>query len=108
LEGHFIYNSIGAVELFAGDKYELVGVTNTSDYYSFYGMVSGYTLNAPITITGYTHNAATAPLYNATANWSSQGFGPDMGFETPEPSSLLLLGSGLAGLAGLLKRKLSA
>jgi hypothetical protein len=31
-----------------------------------------------------------------------------MGYETPEPSSFLLLGSGLAGLAGLLKRKLAA
>jgi hypothetical protein len=28
--------------------------------------------------------------------------------DTPEPSSFLLLGSGLAGLAGLIKRKLAA
>jgi hypothetical protein len=31
-----------------------------------------------------------------------------LGTETPEPSSFLLLGSGLAGLAGLIKRKLAA
>ena len=30
------------------------------------------------------------------------------GGTTPEPSSFLLLGSGLAGLAGMLKRKLAA
>ena len=108
LSGHFLYNAITPVELLAGDKYELVGVSNTADDYTYFSLVSGYTLNAPIDITGYNYNTGLFAGYDGTSNASIQYFGPDMGFETPEPSSLLLLGSGLARLAGLIKRKLMA
>ena len=56
-------------------------------------------------------NDGTSLAYqNATGSINSQAFtvyGPG-GSPVPEPSSFLLLGSGLAGLAGLLKRKFRA
>jgi hypothetical protein len=54
---------------------------------------------------------ANYPFYNYYGNVASETFqilGSEDSTATPEPSSFLLLGSGLAGLAGLLKRKLRA
>lgn len=56
---------------------------------------NGATLNAENSNNG---GDTTTPLYGET--FSLDG-------ETPEPSSLLLLGSGLLGLAGVLRRKLA-
>jgi hypothetical protein len=58
--------------------------------------------------------AAYGTSGSPTGPWSFEAPGAGGAFEidggttTPEPSSFLLLGSGLAGLAGLLKRKLRA
>jgi hypothetical protein len=109
--GNFLYNAVTPVTLIAGDQYELVGVTNTADFYTYSTNVGGYALYAPITITGNNENPGTFAGYSALSNRTIQYFGPDMGdydVVTPEPSTLLLLGSGLAGLAGLIKRKLMA
>jgi hypothetical protein len=105
--GDFLYNAITPVELLAGTEYELVGVTNTADYYTYTSNVTGFSVAAPITFNGYNENTATFAGYDGTSNRSVQYFGPDFEYTlTPEPTSFLLLGSGLVGLAGLVKRKL--
>jgi hypothetical protein len=111
-EDNFAVNSITPVELFAGDTYVLEGVTNTADYYT--NQVTGLTTYLPITYDGANYQLISGNLnfdttvYPTTGGLPVQYFGADFGGVAPEPSSLLLLGSGLAGLAGLLKRKLMA
>lgn len=105
--GNFLYNYVTPVELLANQTYVLEGISGIVDYYTNTTLVNGYTLYAPITITGYTLQVGSSLTDDSVSNFPYQLFGPDMGL-TPEPNSLWLLGSGLAGLAGLIKRKLMA
>jgi hypothetical protein len=112
---HFLYNPTQTVELLAGDTYVLEGTSGVIDPYNW--NEGGFSVLWPLTITGgnYVQNGGFDPSFIGTTPNDGIGgpisngyFGPDMGYYTPEPSSFLLLGSGLAGLAGIIKRKLMA
>jgi hypothetical protein len=75
--------------------------TITGDYSSVYQVLGGNPTNPyPSSVDFWLFVSDSTSQYGADA--------PANPNATPEPSSFLLLGSGLAGLAGLVKRKLAA
>jgi hypothetical protein len=111
LSNHFLYNAITPVDLIAGDTYVVEGVSGVDPYAYDNG---GFTVSPQITIVGNNdaENAGLTFLGTGLNDRTIDGYwGADFVSSltsTPEPSSFLLLGSGLAGLAGMLRRKLKA
>jgi hypothetical protein len=116
---NFLYNSITPVTLLAGQIYVIDGASGNQDPFAWDD--NGFSVYAPIIVLG---DNADSTYNGGAANFSGPGvsedgptdgyWGADFGYEeettpaVPEPSSLLLLGSGLAALAGVIKRKLRA
>jgi hypothetical protein len=88
--------SIPSLSLGAGTYWFTLQNANTGGYPAFWDVSNGA-------------SSAVNNILGAVPSETFQILGTEGGTTvTPEPSSFLLLGSGLAGLAGLLKRKLRA
>jgi hypothetical protein len=108
--GHFLFNPISPVTLTAGQIYEITGVSGV-DNYAYDD--SGFTVYAPITYWGYNYCFGCGDVFTGTGTIDlgvgDAFWGPNFGWSpstTPEPGGLVLLGTGVLGLAGMIRRKL--
>jgi hypothetical protein len=105
---HFLYNPISTVTLFAGHTYEITGVSGSDNY--AYGD-TGWTLFAPVTYIGYNYCLSCGDVFTGTGTTNlgvgDAFWGPNFGWTpTPEPGTLAMLGTGVLGLAGVIRRKI--
>jgi hypothetical protein len=102
---HFVFNGVTPTALFAGQTYIIEGVSGT-DPYAWNN--PGFKVNVPITILGNNWVPENGLTFNGLGliNDVNDGYwGADFGI--PEPGSLAIVGSSLAILGGLLRRKIN-
>jgi hypothetical protein len=92
--GYFLVNDCG----FCSNVDPITGTVNFNPIYGF----GTYTISVVL--------AQTAPVGGGTESfteWNAAGAPATAALGTPEPGSIALFGSGVVGLAGMLRRKLS-
>lgn len=102
--GYFAFNPVTPFLLQAGQTYVIEGVSNL-DPYAWND--PGFTVYLPLTILGNNWVLGNGLNFNGTGliNDVSDGYW-GANFATPEPGTILMLGTGILGLAGMLRRKL--
>jgi hypothetical protein len=102
LVNQFRYVPISPVDLQAGQDYFLGALfTSVTDALLFPGTPTGFAI-APEATFGESrfHNGGTLTFPTSSVDGGPGYFGPNLIFATPEPSTLALLGLGIAGVAG--------
>lgn len=110
LDDQFRMVGVSPIELFAGQQYFIGALYTTGDDpLIFPGGATGFATASQITFDDATFaSGSTLTDPTLTASTSPAYFGPNFEFSaTPEPGSFVLLGTGLLGFAGVLKRRLS-
>jgi hypothetical protein len=106
---HFAYNWIPQITLLAGQTYVLEGVSGADPYtWNDYGF-QVYSAYVPITILGNNWTLSNGLNFIGTfliSDVSDGYWGPSFGI-SPEPSTFVLLATGVLGLAAGLRRKLN-
>lgn len=81
--------------------------TSGNHIYALNGTISGKWYNG-LTVSGFTMQATVSTGLGFWDGASVPVISGDTQFTTPEPGSLMLMGTGLIGLGGVLRRKLKA
>jgi hypothetical protein len=109
----FEFTAIAPIELIAGDDYVVSGTTLSDPYVGF--DISNFNIGPGINVLDHQEVGCSGvtPCYPTNVDTSGfADFGGDFTYTaattTPEPSTLLMLGSGLVGFAGMVRRKIAS